>query len=307
MTSEDLTASSLAEDRMIDSLVGLSVGDAFGSRFFGPVDLADAADARRVPTEALWRVTDDTWMALSVVEILRRHGRIDQDDLARSFGEHYQMGRGYGAAMHGLLARFRSEKQWREPARQVFYGQGSFGNGSAMRIAPLGAFHADRELDFIVEEAERSAVVTHTHAEAAAGAIATTVAAALAWRARETPVEPADFIRQVLAHVPSSEVAKGIRRAIDFDATTAVEHVAAMLGNGSHITCQDTVPYCIWLAAHNLADYETAMWNTIRGAGDIDTTCAIVGGIVATHTGRSGVPAQWIERRERLPEWPFRD
>lgn len=61
--------------------------------------------------------------------------------------------------MHGLLDSIR-QGHWRGEARSLFGGQGSFGNGSAMRVAPLGAYFAD-DLDMVVEQAERSAVTTH--------------------------------------------------------------------------------------------------------------------------------------------------
>src|ERR1700751_2066446 len=55
----------------------------------------------------------------------------------------------------------------REEAQALFGGQGSFGNGSAMRVATLRAYFAD-DLDMVVEQAERSAVTTHCHPEAVA-------------------------------------------------------------------------------------------------------------------------------------------
>jgi ADP-ribosylglycohydrolase len=65
--------------------------------------------------------------------------------------------------------------------RRQFDGMGSWGNGAAMRVAPLGAWFAE-DLDTVVAEAIRSAQVTHAHPEAAAGAVAVAVAAALSVR-----------------------------------------------------------------------------------------------------------------------------
>ena len=53
---------------------------------------------------------------------------------------------------------------------------------------------------------------------------------------------------------------------------------AILLRTGGQISAQDTVPYCLWCAAHHLNNYETAIWVTVTGLGDRDTTCAIVGG-----------------------------
>ena len=76
-----------------------------------------------------------------------------------------------------------------------------------------------------------------------------------------------------------------------------------MLGNGVKVSAQDTVPFCLWCAAKYLDNYEEAMWATVSALGDRDTTCAIVGGIVACYTGVEGIPPDWLAAREPLPDW----
>src|SRR6202140_6007566 len=137
-------------------------------------------------------------MAISIVSTLEEHALIDQDCLATSFAEHYDVERDYGPSMHVLLARIKEGRRWQEEAQALFGGQGSFGNGSAMRVAPLGAYFAD-DLDMLVYQAERSAVTTHRHAEAVAGGIAGALAAALAWQHRNTPqlASVPEFLQQI--------------------------------------------------------------------------------------------------------------
>jgi ADP-ribosylglycohydrolase len=107
------------------SLTGLSIGDAFGDRFFVHPDIVEQLiDSRALPAP-LWPFTDDTMMALSIVAILRQLGAIDQDRLARSFAERYDNTRGYGPAMHGLLHRIRMGEPWQEAAGSLFEGQGA--------------------------------------------------------------------------------------------------------------------------------------------------------------------------------------
>ncbi|MBN9121909.1 MAG: ADP-ribosylglycohydrolase family protein [Planctomycetes bacterium] len=62
----------------------------------------------------------------------------------------------------------------------------------------------------------------------------------------------------------------------------------------------NVVPFCVWVAANHLDDYRTAIVRTVRGGGDIDTNCAIVGGIVALAVGREGIPPEWLAEREEL-------
>jgi ADP-ribosylglycohydrolase len=63
------------------------------------------------------------------------------------------------------------------------------------------------------------------------------------------------------------------------------------------------VPFVLWCAGSQLASYDDAILLTASGHGDVDTTCAMVGGIVACYTGRAGIPEPWIAAREPLPDW----
>jgi len=183
------------------SLLGLSVGDGFGERFFGPSEEVGSRLAKREFPPAPWDWTDDTAMAISVVETLETRGEIDQDELARRFARRYsrEPSRGYGGGAHSLLSAIASGADWRIVSKSLFSGQGSWGNGAAMRAAPIGAFFADS---------------------------------------------------------PERAVARGY------------------------------------------ADFAEAMWDTVSALGDRDTTCAIVGGIIAA----SGVapPRAWIDATEAL-------
>ncbi|WP_160311584.1 ADP-ribosylglycohydrolase family protein, partial [Streptacidiphilus melanogenes] len=76
-----------------------------------------------------------------------------------------------------------------------------------------------------------------------------------------------------------------------------------VLGRGQAVRAGDTVPFALWSAAQHLDDLPGALWSTAAGLGDVDTTCAITGGVVAARTGLGAVPAEWMSRREPLPEW----
>lgn len=284
-------------------LEGLSVGDAFGERFFY-VPHGDLK-TRTIPPPQ-WPFTDDTQMALSVYSVLMQRDGIDQDLLAQSFAERYEDWRGYGAAMHGLLSRIARHEHWTEAARSLWSGQGSFGNGAAMRVAPIGAYFA-HDLESVAHHAKLSAEVTHSHPEGIAGAIAVAMAAAWAWRLREKRPLPgvADFLGLILPHVPLSQVNRKMSEACDLDHHTSLESAIQTLGNGSKISAQDTVPFALWCAAQHLDHYEEALWFTASALGDCDTNCAIVGGICVLCSGQDSIPASWLAAREPLPAWPF--
>lgn len=285
-------------ERMVLSLDGLSLGDAFGERFFGPPGVvASRLAAREVPAGE-WAWTDDTAMALSIVEVLEAHGQVDADALARAFARRYaqEPGRGYGGGARDILLDIGLGTPWELAAGRVFDGQGSKGNGGAMRAAPVGAYFAP-DLERTVAEARRSAQVTHAHEDGQAGAVAVAVAAALVVNG----VQGDALLRSVLPHVPRGETRDGLARALEVPASTSPASAAELLGSGRRVLSWDTVPFALWCAARHLDDFEEAMWCTVAGLGDRDTTCAIVGGVVALRVGRDGLPGVWLRRREALP------
>ncbi|MFI6054196.1 ADP-ribosylglycohydrolase family protein [Streptomyces violascens] len=284
--------------RALGSLRGLSVGDALGSQFFVPANLPRLK--RRELPEGSWQWTDDTEMACSVLAVLASHDRIDQDALAQSFAHHHDFDRGYGPAVNRMLRLVREGGDWRELASALFKGQGSWGNGSAMRIAPLGAWYAD-DPEQATHQAEISSYTTHQHREAVVGAMAVAAAAALV-AAPAGPPGPGELLDSVIALVPRSAVGAGLRRARDMLDYDDAATVAAVLGSGRRTSAHDTVPFALWSAARGLGDYASAFWTTARVGGDVDTTCAIVGGVVAAAPA-GAPPAEWLEHTEQLPDW----
>ncbi len=170
-----------------------------------------------------------------------------------------------------------------------------------MRAPPIGAYFAD-DLERVMLEAERSAVITHAHPEGVAGAVAVALATARAWLCRDRTLKPSrtTFLDSVIRDLPSSEVKSRLERARNLPLNTSPELAAMILGSGAEISAQDTVPFSLWCAAGSLGHFEDALWNTVSGLGDRDTTCAIVGGIVAL-SDSSALPQPWLEAREVLP------
>lgn len=285
-----------AAERMQRSLDGLSVGDAFGERFFQPPGVLEAAlQERRVPARPPWNWTDDTAMALSVVAALQANGTIDPDVLGAHFGRRYtaEPSRGYGRGAHDVLAQLALGVPWARAAASLFDGQGSMGNGAAMRVAPLGAFFAEAPLSTVVQEAHRSAAVTHAHPDGQAGAVAVAIAAACFAKG-----EPRALVwTQVLARTPPGPTREGLERASRLGFDVPATHAAEQLGSGKKVLSHDTVPFSLWCALKHHDDFTEAMWSTVSGLGDRDTTCAIVGGLVALN---DPPPAPWLEAREPL-------
>jgi ADP-ribosylglycohydrolase len=182
------------------------------------------------------------------------------------FGRRYPRA-GYGASF----------QRWLSAAAPRPYN--SFGNGAAMRVAPVG--YACPDEDSVLREAERSASVSHDHPEGIKGAQST---ALTVFMARQGAGK--DDIR--------SEIAR--RFGYDLDRTTDQIRPDYRFD----VTCQGTVPEAI-IAFLESTDYESAVRLAISLGGDSDTLGAITGGFAQAFYGQ--VPeAIAIAARERLPE-----
>ena len=288
--------------RALLSFDGLSVGDGFGECFFTSTDIIEQRVQHRQPPPPPWIITDDSMMALSIVRCLKRHGRIEQDTLAKAFAEEFvrEPGRGYGGMAQQILWAISQGMSWKAVARQAFGGQGSCGNGGAMRSAPIGAYFAD-DYDRVVAEAKASAEVTHAHPDGKTGAAA--VALASAWMVRNAKSSAGTghaLIEFVLEHLPQTDTYHRLLKALEVPLDSSPKVAASLLGNGSKVIASDTVPFCLWCAARHMDNYVDALWTTVSGLGDRDTTCAIVGGIVTAGAGRESIPEEWLKARESI-------
>jgi ADP-ribosylglycohydrolase len=142
----------------------------------------------------------------------------------------------------------------------------SYGNGSAMRVSPVG--FAFDDLDTVLLEAEKSAAVTHNHPEGIKGAQAT---AAAIWLARQKQGKEA-----IRAYVQETFGYNLDERLDDIRPTYKYSE-----------TCQGSVPQAI-IAFLESTDYEDAIRNAISIGGDSDTIACITGGIAEAFYG--GVP-----------------
>ena len=202
-------------------------------------------------------------------------------------------GKDFKAAMTDVNARLEEQKKEQEGKKL----EGSCGNGSAMRVAVLGAFLGGvvgLQPDRMIAEAALQAQVTHCHPEGIAGAIAITrLAYDIAMFERDFRYkikEPGTLAEQcfgeLLKSVPVSQVRDGILKAKDLSFETPIGKAIEILGNGTHVTCQDTVPLCCWLVLKAFKKYKPENWyeqaiiETSMAFGDVDTNCAIVGGVI---------------------------
>ena len=285
----------------LEILEGLSVGDALGEalsyQHYRARELSDFS----IFSAGSVRCTDDTEMALGVCETLTLIRGIDEDTVAWAFSTRFRNDpeRGYGKLARRILESLSTGSLWKDVSMNAF-GGGSFGNGAAMRVAPIGGYFAD-DLIAASQAAARSARVTHFHPEGIAGAIAVAIASAVAYSSRHLSAEQAGSAiwQAVLDYTPEGKVRSGISVARGMSGATANE-IVREVGNGAGVSAQDTVPFCIWSACRSLGDFREAFLNTVEAGGDCDTNCAIVCGIVTAYRGIGAIPEEWLRVREVL-------
>lgn len=281
------------------ALDGTALGDCFGQTFFVPDDIARQRIKDREILCEPWHFTDDTVMAIGIYRILEKYGKIDQDELAKTFAKNYALDwhRGYGGTAHSILRSIGEGNDWREVAAGAFDGMGSMGNGGAMRVAPVGAYFAD-DMDKVLYYARASAEVTHAHREGIVGAMAVAAASALLLNRKLGYYfgEGNDFLRDVAYKLPESDTKYKILSAVSVPKESSIEFAVSVLGNGIKLTAQDTVPFCLWCVAHFYTSMEEALWTAVSALGDRDTICAIVGGMVSLFADQ--FPQQWMNYME---------
>ena len=180
----------------------------------------------------------------------------------------------------------------------------SAGNGPAMRSAIVGAAIDD-------EKAMRQLVsictrITHTDPKAEYGALAVALAAHLV--ARQESVGAEAYARHLAKILPDDAPARELLELIDRAIASAsaghvTETFVRSLGCRHGVTgyVYATVPAAIHAWLKHPGDYEAAIGEIVACGGDTDTTAAIVGGIVGSGVGKSGIPPEWIDG---LAEWP---
>ncbi len=291
------------------SLKGISIGDAFGESFFGERKLMlNYIEERTIP-ETTWEFTDDTVMAISVFEQLERSGTIDQDDLAQQFSINHNkdVNRGYGATARRILREIGEGGNWKVISRNAFEGMGSMGNGASMRVGPIGAYYYDN-LNEVKHQAKLSAEITHSNIEGITGAIAVSIATALAtkFNIESTEVSPKNFIESIIKELPDSDTKSKVNKSLSVPYSYNIETVRNILGDGTKIMVQDTVPFSIWCAAHNLNAFDEALWKAVSILGDRDTICAIVAGITIMSCDEKSIPKDWQNSVEKFEKSIFR-
>lgn len=285
------------QDRFEGCLLGLAVGDALGGKF----EAQPAAAIRsRFPTiesliaypqEEIW-YTDDTQMTIGVAEALLERGEIVEESLCRAFGSNYVPSRGYGRGARAILDAIEDGRDYQQVAEVHFPG-GSFGNGAAMRVAPVGLlFHQDHQR--LWTQARLSAWPTHRHPLGIEGAQLLALAVALCINMEHFDRDA--FFVTLLAACESTDYRDKLTEAARVQKPSDL----AVLGN--RIEALHSVPTAIASFALTPDSYEYTIGNVISLGGDTDTLAAMAGALAGAHCGASRLPQNLVALLETSPK-----
>jgi len=285
------------QDRFRGCLLGVAIGDALGGLFEArsPESIrerfATADEIAAYPKEEIW-YTDDTQMTIGIAETLADHGEIVNIRLCEAFVANYIPSRGYGRGARAILEAMEDGKDHEQVAAEYFPG-GSYGNGAAMRVAPVGLFfHHERKR--IWEQARLSALPTHLHALGIEGA--QILALAVGILCEDAAWNRTRFFDELLAPDLTFEY----RTQMEF--ASRANSVDKLPPLGNRIEALYSVPTaiaCFALTPDSLTD---TLGNAIFLGGDTDTIAAMAGALVGTHLGLQGLPERLVRLLESSPK-----
>ncbi|KAJ3665049.1 hypothetical protein Zmor_000564 [Zophobas morio] len=323
------------------SLLGSLLGDCLGSPFEGePITAGEKIVIQRYFDKLespdlkgpVRSYTDDTAMMKSIAQSLIAKPEIDYKHMAKLFVKDYflEPHRGYGPNVVDVFSKLRKSKfdDIYRPAREQFNGKGSFGNGGAMRIAPI-ALYFYNDYNLMVEAAKKSTEITHTNSLGVHGAVLQCIAIhkALLTDPKEE-IKFDQFCPEITKKIKlvEQEDDDGLELDDDHPYEDKVKFVQHFLQTNYHeeldeevcqnlgtsILAYDSVPtaiYCFLRALKN--DIETVKTDnifrrTIQYAitlgGDTDTIACMAGAIAGAYLGEEAINVNMAKQCESYKE-----
>jgi poly(ADP-ribose) glycohydrolase ARH3 len=278
-------------------MIGSALGDAIGElAFFNPHKEILCAHLEQPET---YRYTDDTAMSIGIAESILRTGCLDEQDLGEAFRENFKREpwRGYASGPPTVFSMVEELGiTYVEAAQRLFGGSGSFGNGSAMRVVPVGlVFHDSPDL---YEMARVSAVVTHAHPLGIDGAAVQSKAVALAVQHDpDDAFAPDAFVQGLLSFARTSKMREKIREVGDL-ISSRVNPAMAAQRLGRTVAVHESLPYALYSFLRHPKSFEDCLFCAILNGGDRDTLGAMACAISGAYLGIKAIPKSWIEKLE---------
>jgi ADP-ribosylglycohydrolase len=287
--------------RVLGSLYGLLVGDALGVpyEFHRPAALPPLHEIEMEPPPGFWRAhrgvppgtwSDDGALALALLDALLEEGRPYVAAIAArivAWGRHGRFavdGRVFDIGIQ-TSASVEQLEDGASPFESGGRDEGSNGNGSLMRVAPLALWHQGTDAE-LVEAAHLQSLPTHAHPRSQ---VACAVLSLVLRRILDRDMGPAEALEDAAAtlaghyaaRTPFTDELQGLMDAPQRRAPTGSGYVV------------DT----LWSAMHAVRerDFEGALRAAIAFGNDTDTTACVAGAIAGALHGTDAIPPRWMQ------------
>ena len=283
--------------KFLGALIGTAMGDALGASLEGWHMLPQSEVQALADKRGLLVYTDDTHMAIGVAESLIAKGGFNGEHMAHTFIRNYDLEpfRGYGPGPPRIFRMIKGGEAWDRASEKLYRG-GSYGNGSAMRIAPIGVLFHDDPVR-LKEVAYQSSQITHAHELGKQGAALEAYAVALATTAASTlHLDSAGFLGKLgnfIEHEVYQQKLNAIERLMGEQDRAKI---VSELGHG--IEAFNSVPTAIYSFITHPQSFAEAVVYAISLGGDTDTIGAMTGAISGAYLGVEAVPQGWKEKLE---------
>jgi poly(ADP-ribose) glycohydrolase ARH3 len=285
------------KSKFLGGMIGSALGDAIGELAFSYPEktlLNSAVD--RTP---LLRYTDDTAMAIGLAESILAAGNIDQEHLGKTFSDnfHNEPWRGYAAGPPTIFSMVRQTKiSYADAAQSLFGGEGSLGNGAAMRIVPVGlSFYNSPDL---YTQACTSAQVTHAHPVGMDGAAVQACAVAQAVKLDPQEKFPLEkFTQSLNEFARTPEIREKMERVNALIGRDAPPETAAIQLSMT-VAVHESMPFAIYAFLRHVRSFDECLFCAVLNGGDRDTLGAMACAISGAYLGIAAIPQRWQEKLE---------
>ncbi|KAL3156858.1 hypothetical protein ABBQ38_001127 [Trebouxia sp. C0009 RCD-2024] len=320
--------------RSVGAMLGCFCGDALGAPVEGRTWQHIAEGRLQFGQMECGCYTDDTQMTIALAQSLVRMNMCNAADATEAYVSAFDDTRGYGGSARATLTALRHGSTDYMSSGTWGFPEGSFANGGAMRIAPVGLAYRNADSKVLQQAVADALLCTHVHPEGIEGAFMQAAAVA-ALSNTPTPDgasgtagcgSPKGLLQHLksLSQVPAmqdklqvlsdalpdasqaegSSLIDGSNWEGDAD-SKAWQYDCEVLGKagvtGFQIRAMDAAVCALWALCRHWHDPQAVIIAAVRGGGDADTIAAMAGALGGALHGTQWIPEQWFEKLENGP------
>ena len=307
---------SLYQTRCTGSLLGTAVGDILGANveFFSRSEIIQEhgllVNFLDSPARPMGMFTDDTEMTIALAASLVSCRSLDGAHCATAYAKAFiaEPRRGYGPSASQILNMLAEGANFRTSGRAI-HPQGSYANGGAMRIAPVGLAFRNASEEVLYRAVEMALLCTHVHPEAVDGAFiqAKAISELCRWKTASNRQ-----VSELLVHLQSLAGTDPMRLRMDFileglargwsdEKFLAMVCMPNEFGEQFQIHAAEAVACALWAFANEWHHPEMCVIRAVMLGGDADTVGAMAGALAGALHGTDWVPNRWLHAMENQP------